>query len=190
VRDAANSDFTFLDGITIQVDVFRMGKEFSARGVISTALTLPCVRCLDDFAYPLEAQFHYTLCPSDSDESLPEMEVRRDDLDVVHYKGSSIDLVPLLVEQIMVTIPTHPLCGETCKGICQQCGENLNNRLCQCSRENEPISAFERKSRTHDCLSPVTMTACQQCGETKLPHHVCPHCGTYKNREVIKVEEV
>ena len=144
VRDAANSDFTFLDGITIQVDVFRMGKEFSARGVISTALTLPCVRCLDDFAYPLEAQFHYTLFPSASGESLPEMEVRRGDLDVVYYnKGTDLDLVPLLVEQIFVTIPTYPLCGETCKGICQQCGENLNNRLCQCSRENEKISAFE-----------------------------------------------
>ena len=144
VRYAANSDLTFLDGITIQVDVFRMGKEFSARGVISTALTLPCVRCLDDFAYPLEAQFHYTLCPSASGESLPEMEVRRGDLDVVYYnKGTDLDLVPLLVEQIFVTIPTYPLCGETCKGICQQCGENLNNRSCQCSRENEKISAFE-----------------------------------------------
>ena len=143
VRDVGDSDFTFLDEITIQIDAFRMGEDFSVSGVISTALTLPCVRCLDDFAYPLEAQFHYMLCPSDSGESLPEMEVRRDDLDVVHYKGSSIDLVPLLVEQIMVTIPTHPLCGETCKGICQQCGENLNNRLCQCSRENEKISAFE-----------------------------------------------
>ena len=144
VRDAANSDFTFLDGITIQVDVFRMGKEFSARGVISTALTLPCVRCLDDFAYPLEAQFHYTLCPSASGESLPEMEVRRGDLDVVYYnKGTDLDLVPLLVEQIFVTIPTYPLCGETCKGICQQCGENLNNRSCQCSRENKKISPFE-----------------------------------------------
>jgi uncharacterized protein len=143
VRDVGNSDFTFLDDITIQIDIFRMGKEFSARGVISTALTLPCVRCLDDFAFPLEAQFHYTFCPSDSGEFLPEMEVRRNDLDVVSYKGTDLDLVPLLVEQIIVTLPTYPLCEETCKGICQRCGENLNNRLCQCSRENEKSSAFE-----------------------------------------------
>jgi uncharacterized protein len=143
VRDVGNSDFTFLDDIKIQIDVFRLGKEFSARGVISTALTLRCVKCLDDFAFPLEAQFHYTLCPSDRGAFLPEMEVRRDDLDVVHYKGTDLDLVPLLVEQIILTIPTYPLCGETCKGICQRCGGNLNNRLCQCSRENEKISVFE-----------------------------------------------
>jgi len=144
VRDGANNDFTFLDDITIQIDVFSMGKEFSLGGVISTALTLPCVRCLDDFAYHLAAEFHYTLCPSVSGESLPEMEVKRDELDVVYYTtGTDLDLVPLLVEQIFVTIPTYPLCGETCKGICQQCGENLNNRSCQCSRENEKISAFE-----------------------------------------------
>jgi uncharacterized protein len=143
VRDVGNSDFTFLDDITIQVDVFRMGKDFSASGVIATALTLPCVRCLEDFAFSLKAQFHYTLCPSDSVEFLPEVEVRRADLDVVYYRGTYIDLVPLLVEQIIVTMPTHPLCGETCKGICPQCGQNLNNRSCQCSWENEKISAFE-----------------------------------------------
>ncbi len=48
----------------------------------------------------------------------------------------------------------------------------------------------KRKRRTHDRLSPANMTTCDQCGELKLPHRVCPHCGTYKNQEVIKVEEV
>jgi len=143
VRDVGKSDFTFLDDITIQVDVFRMDKEFSLGGVIDTALTLPCVRCLEDFAFSLETEFHYTLCPSEGDALLPEVEVRRDDLDVVYYTGTHINLIPLLVEQIIVTLPTHPLCGKTCKGICPQCGENLNIRLCQCSRENGKISAFE-----------------------------------------------
>ena len=48
----------------------------------------------------------------------------------------------------------------------------------------------KRKRRTHDRLSKVNLTTCPQCGEPKLPHHVCPHCGTYKGREVIKIEEV
>lgn len=143
VREVAKSDFTFLNDITVRIDVFRMGKEFSAKGSITTALALSCVRCLDDFTFPLEAHFHYTLCPSGSGELLPEKEVRREELDLVYYEGNDFDLVPLLVEQICVTIPAYPVCGEACKGICQQCGENLNKRSCQCSRENEKISAFE-----------------------------------------------
>jgi large subunit ribosomal protein L32 len=48
----------------------------------------------------------------------------------------------------------------------------------------------KRKRRTHDSLSAVNMVSCPQCGETRLPHHVCPHCGVYKGRQVITVEEV
>ena len=29
---------------------------------------------------------------------------------------------------------------------------------------------------------------CTQCGELKMPHRVCPHCGYYKGKEVVKVE--
>jgi len=48
----------------------------------------------------------------------------------------------------------------------------------------------KRKRRTHDRLSQVNLATCPQCGEPKLPHHACPHCGTYKSREVIKIEEI
>jgi large subunit ribosomal protein L32 len=48
----------------------------------------------------------------------------------------------------------------------------------------------KRKRRTHDSLTPSNLTTCPQCGEAKLPHYVCPHCGTYKGRAVIKIEEV
>ncbi len=30
---------------------------------------------------------------------------------------------------------------------------------------------------------------CPQCGEAKLPHRVCVHCGFYKGREVVRQEE-
>ena len=31
-------------------------------------------------------------------------------------------------------------------------------------------------------------SVCPQCGAPKLPHHVCPNCGHYKDREVIVTE--
>ncbi|HLS90261.1 MAG TPA: 50S ribosomal protein L32 [Limnochordia bacterium] len=29
------------------------------------------------------------------------------------------------------------------------------------------------------------MTRCPQCHEPKLPHRVCPHCGSYRGRTVV-----
>ncbi len=43
--------------------------------------------------------------------------------------------------------------------------------------------------RAHDFLKPVTATACPQCHEPKLPHHVCPNCGTYRGREIVPIEK-
>ncbi len=44
------------------------------------------------------------------------------------------------------------------------------------------------RRRQHDALHPVTLIACDNCGEMKRPHVVCPHCGYYGGREIIEVE--
>ena len=43
--------------------------------------------------------------------------------------------------------------------------------------------------RTHKKTAAPNLTTCAQCGETKLPHHVCMNCGTYKGRTYIETEE-
>ena len=43
--------------------------------------------------------------------------------------------------------------------------------------------------RAHDHLNGVSLAECPKCGEPKMPHRVCPYCGTYKGREVIEVAE-
>ncbi|MCX8032867.1 MAG: 50S ribosomal protein L32 [Thermoleophilia bacterium] len=51
-------------------------------------------------------------------------------------------------------------------------------------------SRARRDSRraTHACEAP-RFILCPQCHSPKLPHRVCPNCGTYKGRQVIKTEE-
>ncbi|HVA24236.1 MAG TPA: 50S ribosomal protein L32 [Chloroflexota bacterium] len=41
------------------------------------------------------------------------------------------------------------------------------------------------KRRSHHALAAVHLMNCPQCKTLKLPHHVCPNCGTYKGRQVI-----
>ncbi len=45
------------------------------------------------------------------------------------------------------------------------------------------------KRRTGDALAVPNLVACPKCHEPKPAHQVCPACGTYDGREVIKVKE-
>ena len=46
-----------------------------------------------------------------------------------------------------------------------------------------------RKRRAHDFITLPNPSACPQCGEAKMPHAVCPSCGTYQGRQVVAKEE-
>ena len=45
--------------------------------------------------------------------------------------------------------------------------------------------------RAHDSLREANINECGNCGEFKLPHHVCSSCGYYGSKEIVQtVEEV
>ncbi len=76
-----------------------------------------CVRCLNEFDQQLVIDFTelYAFSArsvSDSGLILPE--------------NGYIDLAPLVREYMLLEVPINPLCMLDCKGLCQVCGENLN----------------------------------------------------------------
>jgi large subunit ribosomal protein L32 len=42
--------------------------------------------------------------------------------------------------------------------------------------------------RSHHALKPVNYQECPNCGELRLPHHLCAACGHYNGREILPVE--
>ena len=40
--------------------------------------------------------------------------------------------------------------------------------------------------RAHDALRSINSTECPNCGELKLPHHVCASCGYYGHGKTSK----
>jgi large subunit ribosomal protein L32 len=45
------------------------------------------------------------------------------------------------------------------------------------------------KRRAQHKISAPTYNACPQCHSPRLPHRVCPVCGTYAGREVVHVHD-
>ena len=42
-----------------------------------------------------------------------------------------------------------------------------------------------RARRANWKAAPITLANCERCREPKLPHTVCPTCGTYNRRQVL-----
>jgi uncharacterized protein len=57
---------------------------------------------------------------------------RLDDANQESFDGKTIDLDPILREQVLLALPMHALCREDCKGLCGMCGQNLNEATCGC----------------------------------------------------------
>ncbi len=57
-------------------------------------------------------------------------------------------------------------------------------------QQNRKTRSKRNMRRSHDALTAVASVECPNCGELRLPHHVCGACGHYNGREVVaRVEE-
>jgi uncharacterized protein len=68
-------------------------------------------------------------------EDCEERELSDKDLAVGFYQDDKIDLSQMIWEQVYLALPMKPLCKEDCRGLCPQCGTNLNLSMCSCDRE-------------------------------------------------------
>jgi uncharacterized protein len=92
------------------------------QGEFAGRTPLQCVRCLADFVQPLTAGFNELYAfdersVSDSGLILPE--------------DGNVDLDELVREYMLLEIPINPLCRADCKGLCPECGADLNLETCE-----------------------------------------------------------
>lgn len=111
--------------------------KFRLTGTAQTELELPCSRCLEPYRLPVNAAFDQRVLPASEMTAEQEREVQEDDFETSYYRDDQIDLNELLREQFYLALPMKPLCREDCKGLCAQCGTNLNTGTCTCAAEWE-----------------------------------------------------
>jgi len=124
-------DFEFPAAAEVRVDYYRAGQELFFQGHIDGSVVGHCARCLEEYTFDLGKDFFIVLVPK---SDLPaDVELSDDELDLSFYDGDHIDLSPLVREQIILALPTRPLCRDDCKGLCSTCGANLNTQACACT---------------------------------------------------------
>lgn len=106
------------------------------RGDMEAAYFVPCARCLAPAAVEASADLLLTFVPEGRQFGWNSPEASRgeglkltaDALEELTYKNGIVDLADLVGEQLALAYPIRALCsrGEACRGLCTQCGHELN----------------------------------------------------------------
>lgn len=101
----------------LRLNIYNSSDSYIISGNLSGEVLLTCSRCLEKFNYEIDLKL---------DEEISKEKIS--DL-------NELDLSNLFLENILLMIPMKPVCSEACKGLCPQCGQNLNDEECGCERE-------------------------------------------------------
>ena len=120
----------------------RMRRKVLVRAKFRIPLTGQCRRCLKPLRLDESVELVRTYVPEEQAAHRPaehhagDVEGSFDPafVDEETYAGKEIDLNPAVREQILLQIPTSPLCREDCLGLCVRCGKDLNEGECGCDR--------------------------------------------------------
>lgn len=122
--DLARDPVAHADGdIRYRLTVEAAGMELVVRGEVEAPLQLRCSRC---------AQFFSTTARVSAFLHVYEWAEHPEVLDV------SADVR----EDVLLEIPGYPLCDTGCKGLCAQCGQDLNQGHCACPPPGEEPSPW------------------------------------------------
>lgn len=112
-----NREIEIKKPILLELDIFNTSDSFVVEGSLKAEIILSCSRCLEKYNSKLELNISEDVMKADMED---EEELYLDEI---------------IIDNIILSLPMKPLCAEDCKGICPQCGQNLNQGECDCKVE-------------------------------------------------------
>jgi uncharacterized protein len=136
----------FLESVIVEGLVSNKGMSFEVSGEINARMKQSCSRCLEEVVTLLKVPFNEKYQEADGRkcENVSEFEINC-------FNGDEIDITDLVRETLLLAEPIQPVCSETCRGLCPECGANLNINTCGCNPvKTDPRLAVLQKLMSKD----------------------------------------
>jgi uncharacterized protein len=108
VIDFHTNDFKQVEPLIVRAVAELMGGQIRITGSLHTRIEMVCARCLE------------------------AVRLKDDDTEIGFFDGDGLFLIDILTEQMLLTVPMKVICRSDCRGLCPQCGANMNSEECRC----------------------------------------------------------
>ena len=130
--------YTFASPLGVKVEACRAEGSLLISVSVDSEAQVPCSRCLEPAGVAIAGELRYLFSLRTEEYKCDEKDGKPDgeeELILLDTWEDEIDLAPLIWEVIITSLPAAALCSEACRGLCPQCGTNLNKSSCSCRSE-------------------------------------------------------
>ena len=127
------SDVNLVEPLEVDLTARSVGDGVLIRGRLKATVERECRRCLTGVRQPVDdtVDMYFSEIGEDEDELGGEVYP-------LPARGQELDVTEAVREQLLLRAPQYVLCDEACRGLCAQCGTNLNEGTCDCVSEEAP----------------------------------------------------
>jgi len=120
-------DDVILEPLKGSFQVVRGSDGLYISGELLSIIGTECARCLESIYLPISIKLDDLFYYPPNTAPLGDFGVGEDGV---------VDLNPLVRQLGLLEIPMKPYCRPDCKGLCDRCGQNLNNEACECETDD------------------------------------------------------
>lgn len=128
--------FSLIEPISIKGRLYRIDHDVIFSGLLETVIRTECNRCLEDVISNISFEFNEKIIGESQDEAYDA---------IIEMEKDCINLEVFLERLLILKLPMRFLCSDDCKGLCPQCGMNLNSSSCSCEKEDIDIRLIKLK---------------------------------------------
>ena len=110
----------------------RIEDEVFLDGTLTFTMNLTCARCVDEFAAPFRLPLRLVIQLVVDESLVQEEDADSEEFVLFPEAKKAFSLDQQVRDLIALELPMKPLCRIDCRGLCPQCGANLNESPCGC----------------------------------------------------------
>lgn len=133
--EVEQGDTRYMEGVyraTGEVRLLRLTESIMVTGKIEALVEMSCVRCLEGFPQAVSFDLQDEYYPSIDISSGANVPAPDDPNVFVIGSDHVLSLGEALRQYTILALPMKPVCRQDCRGLCPQCGTNLNLETCKC----------------------------------------------------------
>jgi uncharacterized protein len=145
--DSLQCDFSLKSPVVAILCARQQSEEkYVLSGTVKASVETSCDRCGKEISLHVNRKFQYILYIGQEPECNAEYQCNDDDCEMLYLDEAAIECKAIVVEQLLLAMPVQRLCGSSCKGLCKECGTNLNEKMCKCGEfnSNSPFAILKK----------------------------------------------